>query len=423
MGSRDTPLATLAPPPGDGPPRRGAPPGERAAVGAFGAGRGPGRPCAMKLTRKMVLSRAKASELHSVRKLNCWGSRLTDVSICREMPSLEVITLSVNSVSSLEPVSQCQQLSELYLRKNRIPSLAELFYLKGLPRLRVLWLAENPCCGTDPHRYRMTVLRNLPHLQKLDNQTVTEEELSRALMEGEEVTAPGGEGTGSGQPEMSYALSTVDAAADTQQDTLSYGEETSVVGQPKTVTYYLSGNSSTGQEDDRYRDRARLSPESMQRGDFSLHLYNITPYDEQKFNCLVFRKSLELKKILDVEVTLHVAANYSMPVVSAPSDPSKDRELTFTCTSVNGYPRPNVYWINKTDNSVLDGGLQNHTVSVNAQGLYDVVSVLRVPWAPSINVGCCIENVLLHQNLTNRPAGTVPPGSARGGRPKAVGLW
>jgi len=47
----------------------------------------------MKLTRKMVLSRAKASELHSVRKLNCWGSRLTDVSICREMPSLEVITL------------------------------------------------------------------------------------------------------------------------------------------------------------------------------------------------------------------------------------------------------------------------------------------------------------------------------------------
>ncbi|XP_027982345.1 cilia- and flagella-associated protein 410 isoform X2 [Eumetopias jubatus] len=124
----------------------------------------------MKLTRKMVLSRAKASELHSVRKLNCWGSRLTDVSICREMPSLEVITLSVNSVSTLEPVSRCQQLSELYLRKNCIPSLAELFYLKGLPRLRVLWLAENPCCGTDPHLYRMTVLRNLPHLQKLDNQ-------------------------------------------------------------------------------------------------------------------------------------------------------------------------------------------------------------------------------------------------------------
>lgn len=67
-------------------------------------------------------------------------------------------------------MSQCQQLRELYVRRNRIPSLAELFYLKDLPRLRVLWLAENPCCGADPRHYRMTVLRSLPHLQKLDNQ-------------------------------------------------------------------------------------------------------------------------------------------------------------------------------------------------------------------------------------------------------------
>uniref|UniRef100_A0A8D1Q9D7 Cilia- and flagella-associated protein 410 n=1 Tax=Sus scrofa TaxID=9823 RepID=A0A8D1Q9D7_PIG len=242
----------------------------------------------MKLTRKMVLSRAKASELHNVRKLNCWGSRLTDVrithtisrwspapertvqltelhplspgpglvlcgfsgfckaeplmkktvlkrsiSICREMPSLEVITLSVNSISTLEPVSRCRQLSELYLRKNRIPSLAELFYLKGLPRLRVLWLAENPCCGACPHLYRMTVLRNLPHLQKLDNQTVTEEEVSRALTEGEEVTAPSREDTRNGLPELPYALSTVDTAAtETPQDPLSLREsEASIQGQ------------------------------------------------------------------------------------------------------------------------------------------------------------------------------------------------
>lgn len=76
----------------------------------------------------------------------------------------------MNSISDLEPLRQCQNLSELYLRKNNIASLNELFYLKNLPRLRVLWLSENPCCGSDPHRYRMTVLRNLPSLQKLDNQ-------------------------------------------------------------------------------------------------------------------------------------------------------------------------------------------------------------------------------------------------------------
>ncbi|XP_053420299.1 cilia- and flagella-associated protein 410 isoform X3 [Nycticebus coucang] len=138
------------------------------------------------------------------------------------MPSLEVITLSVNSVSTLEPVSSCRRLSELYLRRNCIPSLAELFHLKGLPRLRVLWLAENPCCGTDPQHYRMTVLRNLPNLQKLDNQAVTEEELSRALMEGDEITAPGRD---SGCPEPSYVLSLVSSTTETGQDLLSCGEE------------------------------------------------------------------------------------------------------------------------------------------------------------------------------------------------------
>ncbi|XP_019819067.2 ICOS ligand isoform X2 [Bos indicus] len=164
------------------------------------------------------------------------------------------------------------------------------------------------------------------------------------------------------------------------------------------VTYHLSGNSSASHGDNHYKDRARLSLDSMKQGDFSLHLRNVTPQDEQKFNCLVFRKSLELKKILEVAVTLHVAANYSMPVVSGPS---QDEELTFTCTSTNGYPRPNVYWINKTDNSVLDSALQNNTVSLNARGLYDVVSVLRIGRTPHVNVGCCIENVLLHQNLTS----------------------
>ncbi|NXA41330.1 CU002 protein, partial [Eudromia elegans] len=112
------------------------------------------------------------------------------ISICRDLPNVEVITFSVNSISDLEPLKQCRNLSELYLRKNNIASLGELFYLKTLPRLRVLWLSENPCCGPDPHRYRMTVLRNLPHLQKLDNQAVTEEELSQALRDGEEITAP-----------------------------------------------------------------------------------------------------------------------------------------------------------------------------------------------------------------------------------------
>lgn len=71
-----------------------------------------------------------------------------------------------------------------------IPSLSELSHLRLLTRLRVLWLAENPCCGTESSRYRLTVLRCLPRLQRLDNQVVTEEEIALAMMEGDVVTTP-----------------------------------------------------------------------------------------------------------------------------------------------------------------------------------------------------------------------------------------
>ncbi|XP_061791278.1 cilia and flagella associated protein 410 [Nerophis lumbriciformis] len=145
---------------------------------------------AMKLTCKQVLTEAKAPDLESVRKLNCWGCKLTDISILSQMPNIEVLTLSVNSISSLSPLAGCLSLCELYLRSNTIPSLSELHYLRSMTRLRVLWLADNPCCGTDSSGYRLTVLRFLPGLQKLDNQVVTEEEIALAHLIGEEISSP-----------------------------------------------------------------------------------------------------------------------------------------------------------------------------------------------------------------------------------------
>ncbi|XP_061151849.1 cilia and flagella associated protein 410 isoform X1 [Syngnathus typhle] len=144
----------------------------------------------MKLTREQVLTEAKASDLGSVRKLNCWGCKLTDVSILSQMPNIEVLTLSVNNISSLAPLAGCLSLCELYLRRNMIASLSELSYLRSMTRLRVLWLADNPCCGKNSSEYRLTVLRCLPGLQKLDNQVVTENEIALAHLEGEKISAP-----------------------------------------------------------------------------------------------------------------------------------------------------------------------------------------------------------------------------------------
>ncbi|KAM9720032.1 LOW QUALITY PROTEIN: cilia and flagella associated protein 410 [Menidia menidia] len=172
----------------------------------------------MKLTRKLVLAKAKASDLESVKKLNCWGCNLTDISIFSQMPSIEVLTLSVNSISSLAPLAGCLSLSELYLRRNLIPSLSELSHLRPLTRLRVLWLAENPCCGADSSRYRLTVLRCLPRLQKLDNQVVTDDEIALALVEGEEVSTPPGNA-----PNQLSNNGVLDA--DTENDPLNYNME------------------------------------------------------------------------------------------------------------------------------------------------------------------------------------------------------
>ncbi|XP_037380767.1 ICOS ligand [Talpa occidentalis] len=183
--------------------------------------------------------------------------------------------------------------------------------------------------------------------------------------------------------------------------------QTSAAGGPEEEVAFHLGNGSRG-VGPQYRQRAHLAPERMQGGDFSLSLRRVSPQDDQTFRCLVFRKSLDMSPIAEAVVSLHVAANYSMPVVHAPQGPAQDEVLTFTCTSSNGYPKPNVYWINTTDNSLLDKALQNSSVTQNAQGLYDVVSVLRLGRTANVDVGCCIENVVLRQNLTVSSRADVP---------------
>ena len=84
------------------------------------------------------------------------------------MPKLQILALSVNKVSSLKPLQYCKALEELYIRKNKIEDIEELKYLKDLPKLRVLWIEENPC--TENSAYRNKVIQMLPQLTTLDNQ-------------------------------------------------------------------------------------------------------------------------------------------------------------------------------------------------------------------------------------------------------------
>lgn len=75
----------------------------------------------------------------------------------------------------MESIQYCFNLTELYIRNNKISDLDEIFYLKNLEKLKILWLADNPVNSNNnqqddlTNQYRLTIIRNLKNLQKLDN--------------------------------------------------------------------------------------------------------------------------------------------------------------------------------------------------------------------------------------------------------------
>jgi cilla- and flagella-associated protein len=136
----------------------------------------------MALTKDLVLAKCKTDNLKLLKKLNLWGVGFEDVSILTQMPNVEVLALSINKISTLRDFQNCQNLQELYLRRNNIRNLAEIKYLKGLPYLHTLWLNENPCA--DHPNYRSFVISQLPDLRKLDNLEITDSERSKAMSSG-----------------------------------------------------------------------------------------------------------------------------------------------------------------------------------------------------------------------------------------------
>lgn len=118
------------------------------------------------LTEHMILNKIRSNSLMTIRQLNFWGFNLSDVHILEKMPNLQVVALSINNITTLQPFANCDQLRELHLRRNLISTFDELRWLMDLPDLRKLALAENPICA-DPS-YRNKVIRMLPQLDELD---------------------------------------------------------------------------------------------------------------------------------------------------------------------------------------------------------------------------------------------------------------
>jgi len=117
-------------------------------------------------------------QLQHIKTINVWGSDVDGLLILREMPNLEVISLSLNKITTLRDLVGCTKVTEIYLRKNSILDLKEISYLSNLTRLKVLWLSHNPC-AEHPY-YRAFVVYSIPSLVKLDNAEVTQAERDQA---------------------------------------------------------------------------------------------------------------------------------------------------------------------------------------------------------------------------------------------------
>ena len=82
-------------------------------------------------------------------------------------------------------------MKELYIRSNNLKNLNEIFYLKDLKNLKILWLADDESVlMNDYPNYRLTVLKNLPYLIKLDNKVVTDDEIQHSITIGEIINEP-----------------------------------------------------------------------------------------------------------------------------------------------------------------------------------------------------------------------------------------
>jgi len=130
------------------------------------------------LTGELIRARTKSDNLYYVKKFTLCGNDIDDIRILRQMPNIEVLSLSVNKINSLKEFANCSRLQELYVRKNEIRDLSEVEYLSHLRDLKTLWLCENPCA--DHQYYREIVINALPQLQNLDKIQITPEERAAA---------------------------------------------------------------------------------------------------------------------------------------------------------------------------------------------------------------------------------------------------
>lgn len=83
----------------------------------------------VRLTMELVLEKCKVDNLQKIKKIDVFSGDLEEAALIKEMPYLEICSLSINKITSLKYFAHSQNLTELFLRKNQISDLLEVKHL------------------------------------------------------------------------------------------------------------------------------------------------------------------------------------------------------------------------------------------------------------------------------------------------------
>ncbi|NXC38791.1 ICOSL protein, partial [Penelope pileata] len=167
--------------------------------------------------------------------------------------------------------------------------------------------------------------------------------------------------------------------------------------QCSVVHTLISGQDNESKQCGQFKNRTQLLWDRLGDGDFSLLLFNVSQSDKHTYKCVVMERNEYTRVIHQAQVVLSLAESYSQPILSGPIINSTGQEVTFSCRSDNGYPKPNVYWINRTDNTVLPS---ESNITQHANGTYSVFSTLKVKATSDMQIECSIENKVLQENTS-----------------------
>lgn len=96
--------------------------------------------------------------------------------------TLKQLWLSYNSIEKLDNIQCLKKLQVLYLFHNKIKAIEEIDKLSALPELVEIGLKGNPIYEGKTNDYmKLFILKKLPQLKIVDNETVTEKQRNGAL--------------------------------------------------------------------------------------------------------------------------------------------------------------------------------------------------------------------------------------------------